>query len=232
MPDMRRDLAGDGPGARRTRELIERLIREGTVVARSDGSIHDLFPVSVNAAEGKALREWVRREQAAHTIEIGLGYGISALFICEALLANGRADARHVVLDPNQTWRFAGCGLQLTQEAGLGELVEFHAEESEIALPRFLAEGRRFDLAFVDGNHRFDGVFLDLIYLGRLVREGGIIFIDDFQLPAVAKAASFCTSNLGWTVEDVSRDDDSHHWAVLRTPDVRPERHYKYFVDF
>ena len=232
MPDMRGELAGDGPGARRTRELIERLIREGTVVARSDGSIHQLFPVSVNAAEGAALREWVERERAAQSIEIGLGYGISALFICEALLVGGRDGVRHVALDPNQTWRFADCGLQLIEEAGLGKLVEFHSEASEIALPRFLADGRRFDLAFVDGNHRFDGVFLDLIYLGRLVREGGIIFIDDFQLPAVAKAASFCTTNLGWAVEDISRDDDSHHWAVLRTPDVRPERHYKYFVDF
>ena len=232
MPDVSGSRSDDSPSARRARDLIERLIRQGTVVARSDGSVHQLFPVSVNAAEGEALREWVQRERAARAIEIGFGYGISALFICEALLANDQPDARHVVLDPNQTWRFADCGLQIIEEAGLGELVEFHAEASEIALPRFLAEGRRFDLAFVDGNHRFDGVFLDLIYLGWLVREGGIIFVDDYQLPAVAKAASFCTKNLGWTVEDVSRDDDSHHWAVLRTADARLERDYKYFVDF
>ena len=217
---------------RRTRGLIERLVREGTVVARSDGSLHELFPVSVKPAEGEALREWVVREGAAHTIETGFGYGISALFMCEALLANGRADARHVVLDPNQMWRFADCGLQLIDDAGLGELVEFHAEASEFALPRFLAEGRRFDLAFVDGNHRFDGVFLDLIYLGRLVHDGGIVFIDDYQLPAVAKAASFCTTNLGWTVEDVSGHDDVHQWAVLRTAKVPLDRNYKYFVDF
>ena len=216
----------------RTRGLIERLVREGTVAARSDGSRHEIFPVSVNPAEGLALREWAVREQAARTIEIGLGYGISALFICEALLANGRADARHVVLDPNQKWRFADCGLQLIDDAGVGELVEFHAEASEIALPRFVAEGRLFDLAFVDGNHRFDGIFLDLIYLGRLVRGGGIVFVDDYQLPAVAKAASFCTTNLGWTVEEVSREDGSHHWAVLRTANVPVERDYKYFVDF
>ncbi|MCY3800197.1 MAG: class I SAM-dependent methyltransferase [Chloroflexi bacterium] len=232
MPDVSGGHAGNDPSARRTRELIERLIREGTVVARSDGSVHELFPVSVDAAEGEALRGWVERERGAHTIEIGLGYGVSALFICEALLANDQPDACHVVLDPNQSWRFADCGLQHIEEAGLGGLVEFHAEASEIALPRFLAEGRRFDLALVDGNHRFDGVFLDLIYLDRLVRGGGFIFVDDFQLQAVAKAASFCTSNLGWTVEEVSRDDDSHHWAVLRTPEVRLERDYKYFVDF
>ena len=39
-----------------------------------------------------------------------------------------------------------------------------------IVLPRLVADGRRFDLALVDGTHRFDGVFLELVYLGRLVR--------------------------------------------------------------
>jgi predicted O-methyltransferase YrrM len=43
------------------------------------------------------------REGAAHTIEIGLGYGMSALYLCEGLLANGRTDARHVAIDPFQS---------------------------------------------------------------------------------------------------------------------------------
>jgi predicted O-methyltransferase YrrM len=208
------------------------LLRERTAVARSDGTSHNLFPVAVNAAEGEALREWVRRENATFTIEIGLGYGIAALFACEGLLANGDTAARHVVVDPYQATRFANCGLQFLDEAGLVELVEFHPDGSEIVLPRFLTEGRSFDLAFVDGNHRFEGVFLDLIYLGRLVRAGGILFVDDYQLPSVARAVSFCTTNLGWTIEEVSNDDDLHYWTVLRTAHVPPERPYDHFVDF
>ena len=213
-------------------EVIERLLRDRTAVARSDGSLHTLFPVSVTAAEGQALREWVKREHAARTIEIGLGYGISALFVCEGLLANDDAAARHVVVDPYQATRFADCGLQFLADAGVTELVEYHPEESQIVLPRLVAEGRSFDLAFVDGNHRFDGVFLDLIYLGRLVRAEGILFVDDYQLPAVARASSFCITNLGWTLEEVSADGDLHHWAVLRTAPVPRERSYDYYVDF
>ncbi len=123
-----------------------------------------------------------------------------SVFICEGLLSNDHAGARHVALDPNQTRRFSELGLQVIDEAGLGDVVEFHAELSEIALPRFLAEGRRFDLAFIDGNHRFDGVFVDLIYLGRLLRGGGIIFLDDYQLPSTKKAVLFFTTNLRWTL--------------------------------
>lgn len=217
---------------RRVREVIERLVREGTAVSRYDGTLHTLFPVAVYPAEGEALREWVLREGASRTIEIGLGYGISTLHICEGLLGNTDAIAQHLAIDPYQATRFANCGLQFLEEAGVAELVEHHAQESQIALPRFLEEARRFHLAFVDGNHRFDGVFLDLVFLGRLVRAGGIVFVDDYHLPAVARAASFCLTNLGWTLEEVSPADDLHQWAVLRTsvlPDTRP---FDYFVDF
>jgi len=212
--------------------VIERLIRDGTAVARSDGTVHNLFPIAITAAEGEALGSWVSSEGATRTIEVGLGYGLSALFICEALVSGGDSSARHVALDPNQESSFADCGLQFLDEAGLGELVEFHAEESQIALPRFVAEGRSFDLAFVDGNHRFDRVFLDLVYLGRLVRPGGIVFIDDYQLPAVARAAAFCLTNLGWKSEEVSVADDLHQWAVLRTSLVPDTRTFDHFVEF
>jgi predicted O-methyltransferase YrrM len=214
------------------RSVIERLVRDGTAVARSDGTLHSIFPVAVYAAEGEALREWVLREETTRTIEIGLGYGISALHICEGLLGNADTAAQHVALDPYQATRFAGCGLQFLEEAGVAEMVEHHAEASEIALPRFLGEARSFHLAFVDGNHRFDGVFLDLVFLGRLVRAGGLVFVDDYQLPAVARAVSFCVTNLGWTLEEVSAADDLHRWAVLRTSAVPDTRSFDYYVDF
>lgn len=225
---------GSGPQVepRRVREVIERLVDDGTAVARSDGTVHTLFPVAISAPEGEALRDWVIREGAARTIEVGLGYGISALFTCEGLLVNGAGDARHVAIDPHQPTRFARCGLQFLEEAGVAKLVEHHAEESQLVLPRFMGEGRRFDLAVVDGNHRFDGVFLDLVYLGRLVRPGGIVFLDDYQLPSVAKAASFFVTNLGWTLAEESAVDDRHQWAVLRTSDLPDRRPYHHFIDF
>jgi predicted O-methyltransferase YrrM len=217
---------------RQVRNVIERFIREGTAVARSDGSVHNLFPTAIDANEGEALRRWVSQEAAQRTIEIGLGYGISALFLCEGLLATGNMDVTHVVIDPYQKTRFVDCGLQALEEAGLGRVVEYHAEDSQLALPRFRSEGRSFDFAFVDGDHRFDGVFLDLVYLGSLVRKGGVIFLDDYQLPAVEKSASFFVTNLGWTLEEVSGADRHHQWAVLRTstlPDTRP---FGFYVDF
>lgn len=205
----------------RVQNVLGQLVRDGTAAARSDGTVHTLFPVAASAAEGQALREWVTREAATHTIEVGLGYGISALYVCGGLLANGDATAHHVVIDPHQATRFADVGLQVLDEAGVAAMVEYHPDESQVALPRFLSQGRSFDLAFVDGRHRFETVFVDLYYLGRLVLPGGIVFVDDYQLPAVARATSYFSTDLGWSVEDVSAPDEHHQWVVLRTP-VRP----------
>jgi hypothetical protein len=36
---------------RQVRRVIERLVRDGTAVARSEGTVHGLFPVAASAAE-------------------------------------------------------------------------------------------------------------------------------------------------------------------------------------
>jgi predicted O-methyltransferase YrrM len=201
------------------------------MIAKADGSTRDVRGVSISAGEGEALARWVLREKAIRTIEIGLAYGVSALHICRALVESGAPGVRHVVLDPFQA-RFADCGLQVLEEAGVRSLVEFHAEMSQMALPKFLKQQRRFDLAFLDGNHRFDSVFVDLFYLGRLLRKGGVILLDDYQLPGIRRAVSFYVTNLHWRVEEECSRDELHHWVVVRTADADDTRDYRYFVDF
>jgi predicted O-methyltransferase YrrM len=200
-------------GQERVREFRERLLAGG-----------ELSPIAIGPAEGTALQNWVHREGARRTLETGLGYAVSTLFICEVLLENG---GRHVAIDPNRLE-----SLNTLEEAGVRDLVEFHAQGSEIVLPRLLADGRRFDFAFIDGNHRFEGVFLDLVCCGRLLEPGAVVFVDDMQLPAIRRAVSFCVSNLAWTTEDEGREDE-HEWIVLRTgPPDAFHRPFDSFVEF
>jgi predicted O-methyltransferase YrrM len=217
---------------RAVRAAIDRLVLDGTVVARSDGTTHEIFPVAIGVAEGEALREWVNRERAWKTLEIGLGYAVSTLYICEGLLHDGASEVQHIAIDPFQHERFADCGLQVLQDAGIRGLVVHHPAGSQVVLPRLAADGTQFDLAFVDGNHRFDAVFVDLFYLGRLIRPGGVVFLDDYQLPAIRRAAAYYLSNLGWSLEEVSTSDSLHHWAVLRTSRRADDRPFDYFVNF
>jgi Methyltransferase domain len=163
---------------------------------------------------------------------------MSTLFILEGLLENG-PDLTHVAADPYQlkslpTHRttYAGVGLHILEEAGVREVVEFYAEESQIVLPRLLAEGRELDLVFLDGNHRFEAVFCDLFYSGRLLRDGGVVFVDDTQLPGVRRAVDFYSANLGWATEDGGKER-THEWLVVRTgPRDAFFRPYAEFADF
>ncbi len=215
----------------RIRGVIDEVVREGTRVA-ADGEMHEIFPVAIPPAEGEALRDVVIAERATRTIEIGLGYAVSTLYISEGLLSTGQPNAKHVVIDPYQHTRYADVGLGLLERAGIADLVEYVPSPSEIALPAMVDQRARFDLAFIDGNHRFDGVFVDLFFLGRLVQPGGVVFLDDHQLPGVARAASFFVANVVWTVESMSPPDEFHQWVVLRTASTSDERPFDHFVDF
>lgn len=217
---------------RRVWQVIERIGRDGQVTAVADRSSHQIFPVAMSTAEGEALRHWIVSEGATRTIEVGLGYGVAALFACDGLLSVGSALARHVTIDPFQESGFADIAVQLLEEAGVADMVELHREESQLVLPRLVGAGSSFDVGIVDGNHRFDRVFVDLFYLNRLIRPGGIVFLDDVQLPAVARASAFFVTNLDWRRELVSGDDPLHQWAVLRTAAEPDRRAFTHFVEF
>jgi predicted O-methyltransferase YrrM len=211
-------------------------------VSDAAGDAVDLVPHSVDRAQGEALRELAIVEGAERTIEVGLALGMSALFLCQALVSHG---GRHVAIDPFQRESWNGAGLRTLREAGVENFVEVIEEESQLALPRLVGEGRRFDFAFVDGDHRFEGVFLDLYYLTRLVKPGGLVVVDDMWMPAVRTAVAYVEKNLGVTLEPDALPD-GFRWsrrplsrgvpsgggemAVLRLPADRPALRWDEFV--
>jgi hypothetical protein len=73
-------------------------------------------------------------------------------------------------------------------------------EPSSTALPKLVTEGLSADAAFVDGSHRFHEVFVDLYFLRKLVRPGGIIVLDDHHWPSVRTAEHYFEVNMGWRV--------------------------------
>jgi predicted O-methyltransferase YrrM len=142
---------------------------------------HPEFPgrfSQVGRSTGELLQRAVRDVQPAASLEIGLAYGVSTLFICDAIASLPRPGV-HIVMDPFQNGKWRGIGLRNLREAGFASFVEFHEERSETCLPRLLAEGRRVDLAFIDGLHRFDQAFVEFYYVNRLLRPGGILLFDD-----------------------------------------------------
>ena len=163
----------------------------------------DFERVALPAEDCDILRDVLVAERARVVIEIGLAYGSSALAIGEALCMNGSADVSHVVIDPFQATSYDDVGRDALAAAGLADRTTFIDEASSIALARLLTEGLVADAAFVDGSHRYHEVFVDLYFLRRLVRPGGLIVLDDASFPSVAAALRYFDLNLGWRPVDI-----------------------------
>jgi predicted O-methyltransferase YrrM len=171
--------------------VLERILETQVVNDGGDAISlrHPEFPERfshVGRSTGELLQRAVADVRPRVSLEIGLAYGVSTLFICEALAALPRPGV-HIVLDPFQNGKWRGIGLRNIEEGGFRDLVEFHEERSEILLPRLVAEDRRVDFAFIDGLHRFDQAFVEFYYVNRLLRPGGIVLFDDAARPSVKR---------------------------------------------
>lgn len=172
--------------------VIER-IYQSKCVEDAEGNSLPAFPVGVSYEEGMALYHLVRRTGARSTLETGLGYGLSSLFICQALQENGGGS--HTAIDPFQTSRWKSIGLLNLRRAGLDGFVRFYEAASHQALPALARAGERFEVVFIDGNHRFDTALLDFFYADQLLDVGGHIMFDDLWMPSIRKVYSFVLRN-------------------------------------
>jgi predicted O-methyltransferase YrrM len=127
------------------------------------------------------------------TIEIGMGYGVSTLCICQAHHDNGSGS--HTAIDPYEDTSFKSIGLLNLERAGLQQAFRFYQARSDEVLPQLCAQKERFDLAFIDGNHLFDAVLVDFFFTDKLLNVGGYVAFDDLWMPSVRKAASFVMRN-------------------------------------
>jgi predicted O-methyltransferase YrrM len=188
--------------------LLDNILRDGCVRAE-DGTVMSLHSHLPREA-GQMLQRIIHDLDARTTLEIGMAFGISTLFICEALTyppddSNQRRSTspppRHIAIDPNQhDSEWCGIGLRHVRLAGFADIVDFRELPSHQALPDLEREGVRIDFAFVDGWHTFDYVMVDLFLIDRLLRVGGVVVVDDADWPGVIKACRYFITNRAYRV--------------------------------
>lgn len=187
---------------------------------------------SVSPSEGQFLQKLVRELDPTVSLEVGLAYGTSALFICDAL--NIRSGTQHIVIDPKQqgdTWR--GIGIANLRRAGYGDIVRFIEAPSYRALAELERSAQRIDFAFIDGWHTFDFTLVDLFFIDRMLNVGGVVAFDDASWPAIRKVCRFVKTNLAYSVLGADGSDAARPWKrklseglLRRTPFrrlLRPE---------
>jgi predicted O-methyltransferase YrrM len=141
----------------------------------------------VARGEGEYLFNLVKNNRLRSAIEIGCAYGVSSLYICEALKNNS---GHCVIIDPSQSRDWHNIGINNLRKAGC-DCFDCIEQPSELALPDLLREGRKFDFAFIDGWHTMDHVLLDFFYIDRMLDIGGLIVLHDSNLKGIEKAARY-----------------------------------------
>lgn len=130
------------------------------------------------------LQNIIRDNNFKKSLEIGFAFGISTLAITEAIVNNGGS---HLVIDKFQNSDWNGDGIDLINQAGYTEKIEFYEEFCYIILPSLLEKERKFDFAYIDSTKQFDWILVNFFYIDKLLEINGIIVFDDVSFPSIRK---------------------------------------------
>ncbi len=174
----------------------------------------------ISMLQGSVLHRLVRESAAQRTLEVGFAYGFSTVWLLDALPPQGA----HVAIDPHERRHYAGVGLHQVALLQASAAFEWREALSVHALTDAMRREERYDLIFIDGNHRFDDVVVDFYLADPLLRVGGLLAFDDLWMPSVRSAVSFVTANRAYRVVE----QPEANMAVLRktAEDARDWRHY------
>lgn len=173
--------------------VLEEIITSGTTKT-VNGNLKKVIG-QISAEEGKLIQECINITGAEVSVEVGLAFGTSALFICEALKKTPLT--KHYVIDPFQMYEdsYGGIGLNNLKKAGFENIVEFIDKPSHIALAELETKNVKVDFAFIDGWHTFDHALVDFFLIDKILRIDGIVILDDSDWNAVKKVCSFISNN-------------------------------------
>ena len=208
------------------RRLAESMYR-GEPQRGSDGEMHAIEPgAGIGRDSAAYLFAVAERLRPEVSIEVGISYGFSTVFLLAALEKNGHG--KLLGIDPGTDAGVQGVGATHAKTLGMENRFEWIHERSDVALPRLVAGGMRAQLMFIDGMHTFDAALCDFTLAAQLCDEDGYVLLDDMWMPALRRVASFVEKNRA----DFAREPAPHNLASFRRiapADTRAWNHYRRF---
>lgn len=119
-------------------------------------------------------------------LEVGLARGTSAVLITTFLNTIQNYNILYTIIDMNQSTQWNNIGLNNVKQYLKKHItLDFHENSSTIIIPKLT---NKYNIIFIDGSHDEKIVYLDLINSDKLLKEYGIIIIDDVLHKGVKKA--------------------------------------------
>lgn len=147
----------------------------------------------ISESQGVWMYQTCRRLKPRRSLEIGLAYGFSTIYILAAIAQTGLG--HHTALDPFQNDCWHGVGALHAKYLGMERCFQMLEEFSVTALTRFASYKDQFEFIYIDGGHRFDQVLIDFTLAAEVCPTGGNIVLDDIWMPSVRTVVSWIRSN-------------------------------------
>lgn len=177
-------------------EVLKEILQTNEV-QDENGMVYKLHS-HTNANQGLELQRIINQLKPAITLEIGLAYGISSLFILEALKKNN--GKKHFIIEPFPDIYWNNIGLNNIKKAGYFDLIDFRKDFSYNVLPKLHYENERIDFAYIDTTKVFDIVLTDFFFIDKLLNVEGVVVFDDVTFPGIRKIARFLCKNPNYKI--------------------------------
>lgn len=153
------------------------------------------FATSIEALVLRCLVASSLKREEASLLEIGTLFGVGAAAVYE-VAANDIESVHLTVIDPLDGYYAEGnrdilTGAQISEQTLLQNWSIAPIPEEDFTIIKHLSEApeaiqaagqRRYDMLIIDGDHSYDGVKFDFETYSGLVRAGGYILFDDYDV--------------------------------------------------
>ena len=174
---------------------------------------------SINVYEMVFLHKLVKIFKCYNCLEIGFATGVSAMTILNSigklLLKNPKKHGQLTSIDPFQVsaWHSYGkhnANVIVEQYQDRNVNLEHHLIEttSDPALQRLIDDKKQYDMIFIDGGHDYETVKYDIEKSHQLIKNFGIIILDDVRHFDVKKALKeFLEHNKTWHRISITKEN-------------------------
>lgn len=177
----------------KTRTKLESMLKSENQLG-SDGVPHEIDRrTRVSFSRGSVLAAIHNSMRPSLSIEIGLAYGFSALFILDSMFENNYG--KHVAIDPYEVTDYHGIGLKSIHDLKFDDRFEWQEAMSIDALSTMRRRGVRAQYIYIDGHHTFDAALIDFCCSDKILDTGGVIILDDVWMPSIKTVVSFIKNN-------------------------------------
>jgi len=193
----------------------------------SDGIPYELDGLTkVSFSQGNLLAALHNSIRPSLSIEIGLAYGFSALFILDSMFENNYG--KHIAIDPYEVTDWHGIGLKAIHDLEFDDRFEWQEAMSIDALSTMRRDGVRAQYIYIDGSHSFDAALIDFCCSDKILDTGGVIILDDMWMLPINAVVSFVKNNFQH-YEQVDVDYDNICCFKKIGEDIRPLNHFVRF---